>query len=108
MANHNMKDSIKEVVEYISDNIKLPEIDTSTIDTKIAAHADQLVIDTGGVHGFMIDNSGAKPVLKFQKSNGTWETVSIGGDDITFTDQDIADIKAAFDRGLQGSNNSNP
>lgn len=102
MANHNMKDSIKEVVKHINDNIKLPEIDTSTIDSKIDAHADQLAIDTGGVHGFMIDDSGENPVMKFKGSDGTWKSVSVGSNDITLSDSDISAIKEAFDTAFKG------
>ena len=100
MANHNMKDSIKDVVKYINDNIKLPEINEALIDNKVSAHAEQVVTDNGGVHGIRIVD-GATPSIQYKKQNNTWGEIQTGGT-TTFSDQDIADIKAAFDRGLNG------
>ena len=100
MANHNMKDSLKEIVGYMNDNILLPEIDEELLDNKVDIHADQLVTDVGGVHGLHV-TAGATPKIEYQKPDETWEEISLGSE--TLSDADIADIKAAFDTGLAGS-----
>lgn len=102
MANHDMKDSIKEVVKYINDNIALPEVDEELIDSKVDTHSEQVITDVGGVHGLKLDETGT-PTLKYKKGDGTWGAISLGA--TTFSNQDIADIKAAFDRGLNGTSN---
>ena len=106
MANHNMKDSMKDIVKYMNDNIKLPEINEALIDNKVSAHAEQVVTDNGGVHGIRVVD-GATPSIQYKKQDNTWGEIQTGGT-TTFSDQDIADIKAAFDRGLAGTSNSNP